>query len=46
MPLAKVYYRSMSCLATDFPSNALLAVLRIPHQRPLFPCVVQADHKV
>jgi hypothetical protein len=30
----------------DSPSKALLAVLRIPYQRPLLLCVVQEDHKV
>jgi hypothetical protein len=44
--VTKVYYRNMSCFATDSPSKALPAVLRIPHQRPLWHHVVQADHKV
>jgi hypothetical protein len=32
--ITKVYYRSMSCFATDSPSKAPLAVLKIPHQSP------------
>jgi hypothetical protein len=46
MSLTKVYYRSMSCFATDSPAKAPLTVLMIPYQWPLLHHVVQADHKV
>jgi hypothetical protein len=46
MLLTKVYYKSISCFAMDSSAKALLAMLRIPHQRPLLHRVVQAYHKV
>jgi hypothetical protein len=42
----KVYYRSMSYFATDSPSKVPLAVLKIPHQRPLLHRVGKVFHKV
>jgi hypothetical protein len=46
MLYTKVYYESISCFGMDSSAKALLAMLRIPDQRPLLHRVVQAYHKV